>query len=383
MEHYDVIIVGGGIAGTGLAYNLRKVCPKKSVLVIDKEGLGANAGYGYRNTTREVIEEYKIPYIKKFKGVKVGSYDQVLLTINKDYYFFDYKEICNKLLQRSNADFYEEVALSISKDKIVTSKNTYSFKHLIDCSGPNFFLKKILKQQLPFRYWLGIVRKLKDRTRKLNKNYYYFLFGDEGFLEDIYPLSKGVLHGYWQYAKNIDFSLINIPEKTLLKKHILKPNIEFQCKVIGPCTPVFPLTTKNYAFLGDSFGNATTSSAEGIKPILDSSKILAQSIRQNNLNLYKKRWMKKYMPFYFPALVSRLDRYNNHPLIKRIKNYPKNLEMIKGLSKYPKVFAKILNCERHIILPKEIKKLYPKHQKLWQFYHYISLKFKYLGMKFS
>ena len=42
MESYDVVIVGGGIAGTGLAYNLSKTCPNKSVLILDKNKPGAN-----------------------------------------------------------------------------------------------------------------------------------------------------------------------------------------------------------------------------------------------------------------------------------------------------------------------------------------------------
>jgi flavin-dependent dehydrogenase len=46
MEHYDVIIVGAGIAGSGLAYNLNREGYKGSVLVIDKDGAGIKMGLG-------------------------------------------------------------------------------------------------------------------------------------------------------------------------------------------------------------------------------------------------------------------------------------------------------------------------------------------------
>ncbi len=376
MEYYDVIIIGAGIAGCGLAYNLKRIGYKGSVLVIDKEGVGANAAYGYRNTTKEIIKEYNFPYIKKFKGVKVGAYDDILMTVNKDYYFFDYTKICSSLLKKSGASFHKEIAISTNHKKIITSNKKYSFKYLIDCSGANFFLKKRFKQQLPFRYWIGKVRKLKNKSSELDKDYFYFLFDDEGFLEEIYNLNTGILHGYWQYTKKINFNLIHAPENTLLKKYVSNLNIDCEYKVIGPCTPAFPLAFKNYAFLGDSFGNATTSSASGILPGLDSSKILADAIDKNNLRYYQKEWKKRYIPSYLPYLISRLDRFNNPIFIKKIKQYPKNSKVAKILSNYPEVFVNILENKTSIVFPEEIKKMFPKRQKLWQLYYYLYLKLR-------
>ena len=64
MEYYDVIIVGAGIAGCGLAYNLKRIGYKGSVLVIDKKEPGANAAYGYRNIEGDIVEEFNLNYQK-------------------------------------------------------------------------------------------------------------------------------------------------------------------------------------------------------------------------------------------------------------------------------------------------------------------------------
>ena len=376
MEHYDVVIIGAGIAGCGLAYNLNKMGYNGSVLVIDKEVPGANAAYGYRNTTKEIIDEYQIPYKKKFNGLKVGSYDEIYLTVDKDYYFFDYKSACTSLLKKSNAEFKKETAKETNNNLIITNSNKYKYNKLIDCSGSNFFLKRKLNQYIPFRYWIGQVRILNNKPTKLDKNYYYFLFDDEGYLEEIYPFNNKILHGHWQYTKSVDFNLINPPEKTLLKKYINNPKIEIKYNVVGPCSPCFPISSKNYAYLGDSFGNATTSSAVGIWPALDSSKILSSTILKGNLKSYEKKWRKNYMSAYVPPLISRLDRFNNSDFIKKIKKYPRNSEVAKMLKKYPELFIDILDNKNKIKLPEEIKRMFPKHQKIWQLYHYFCLKSK-------
>ena len=39
-DFYDVIIIGAGVAGTSLAHNLSKLCPEKSILIIEKRIIG-------------------------------------------------------------------------------------------------------------------------------------------------------------------------------------------------------------------------------------------------------------------------------------------------------------------------------------------------------
>ena len=66
MSYYDAVIVGAGIAGTGLAYNLSQRCPERSVLVIDKKGPGGNKGHNLRTTFESTIKKYRLPFFHKY-----------------------------------------------------------------------------------------------------------------------------------------------------------------------------------------------------------------------------------------------------------------------------------------------------------------------------
>lgn len=377
MENYDVIIVGAGIAGTGLAYNLKKENYRGSVLVIDKKGVGANAAYGYRNTTSEVVKEYNFPYEHVYKGVKVGSEDKTYFTLNKKFYFLNYKKICKHLLKKSDAEYKKEKALKLNNEVLKTNEKKYKFKILVDCSGSNFFVKKIYNQIIPFRYFIGRVRTLKNKLK--NTNYFYYQFSDSGFIEELYPLKDKTLQGDWQYTKNTDFNLINPEEKTLYKS-IDKPKIIKQKTAIVPATPIFPLTYKNIVFLGDSFGNATTSSAEGIRTILDSSKMLTKAIKENNLHSYEKAWKRKYLNAYLKYLVIKLDTYTDNKFLQKIKKTPPRVKLFPIVKKYLKFFEKNLMCNPSIKVPSEIKKQYPKRKKIFLLYYYLYLKLKYAHM---
>jgi len=380
MESYDVIIVGGGIAGCGLAYNLSKTCPEKSVLVIDKTEIGSNRGYGYRVVEEKIVKEYNLPYVKRFKGLKIGSHKKILATIPKEDYFVDYQEAAKHLFRKSNWLFTTSEAKSINKNTLITDKGSFKFKYLIDCSGSSFFIRKIRKDPLPFRYWLGLTRVLKGDTIEIDKNYYYYLFGEDGSFEDFYVLGNKIIQGYWQYTEKIDHSLIRIPKINFLSKHTKNIKITLEKKVIISSSPVFPLVYKNIALLGDSFGNAFTASAIGTTPILDSSKILTQAIKKDNLKHYEKEWKKKYFKSYLRFLVSRIDRYNNPPLFKLLKKkYPRNVDILKFFDKKPELFVKILRNEDDVNLSM-ISDQYPKYSKIFLLYYYIKLRLKYFLM---
>lgn len=368
MEKYDVIIVGGGLAGTSLSSILHEVCPEKNILLIDKNKVGSNSGYGYRNVFRETIEKYNLPYVHKFKGVKFGTLDQIYVILEEESFFVEYEEICNDLLKRSeNVIFKKEEALNVQTKVLKTNQNEYKFKYLIDCTGASFFLRKILNKPIPFRYWLGCVKILENKVD--DTDYFYFLVDETGFMEDLYPLKDKTLQGNWQYTNKIDFSLISNPSNIFYKKIIKEPKILKEQYVIEPVSPVLPLVYKDYAFLGDSFGNATSTSGEGIRPILASAEILANAIKNNNLKQYEKEWKKRYLDIYIKHLASK-------------SNQKDKIKTLGPLSKYPELFTKILKNEP-FELPKEVKKQIPKSVIARQIFNYLRLKAKYALMSFA
>src|SRR3989339_511655 len=223
MKEYDVIIIGAGIAGTGLAYNLNKECPEKKVLIIDAKEPGSNASYGYRNIMESLQKEYNFPYEHMYKGMKIGIEDKIFFTLNRKFYFINYKKICNKLLRESKAEFKKGFAKEFNSKILKTDKENYKFKYLVDCSGSSFFIKKKLRHKLPFRYWMAKTRVLKNELK--DKDYYYYQFHDSGYFEDIYPLKNKTLQGDWQYTEKRDLNLLKPIENQLYKKLISKPKI--------------------------------------------------------------------------------------------------------------------------------------------------------------
>ncbi len=375
MEYYDVIIIGAGIAGCGLAYNLKRFGYQGSVLVIDKREVGANAGYGGRNTNEETIKKYNLKYLHVFDGIKVGAYDQTYITIKNKFYFIDYKKSCQNFINKSCCTFRQETAVDIKNKTLITDKKQYKFKYIVDASGHNFFIRKKLNKPIPSRYWIGTTSILKNKLQL--DNYFYHQFSNTEYLEDLYPLKNATLHGHWKYVKKIEPRTICPPRKTLINKFIKNPVIEQKFQVVIPCSPVPPTIEKQYVCLGDSFGNAYTSSACGIQPIMESSVILANAIKSNNLNLFKQQWKKKYYNNYMKFLVSKVDGFHNKNFIKLIKKYPERTTILKLMSQHPTTFLKIFNSDDSIKMPKNIRKKFPHRQKLFQLAYWTFLKLKY------
>lgn len=375
MEKYDIIIVGAGIAGCGLAYNLKKECPEKKVLIIDKEEIGANAAYGYRNTTQEVIDEYNLPYEHIYKGIRIGMKDKTIFTLNRKFYFINYKKACKYLLKSSNIKSKKETALKLGKNTIITSKNQYYFKILVDSSGNNFFARRQKKKKGSFRYWMGKTRVLKNKLK--DTEYCYFQFNDSGYFEDLYPLKNKTLQGDWQYTKKNNIKLIWSEKNNLFNKYFKNPKVIQEDFVANPSTPIIPIVYKNIVLLGDSFGNALTSSGAGIEVILKTSKILTQSIKNKNIKSYEKIWKKKYLKTYIKYLVTKLDTYNHSEFITKLKGTPTREELMPLMKKHIKTFNSILDCEKIQTFPKEIKQKYPTRAKLFQIYYYIYLNIRY------
>jgi len=379
MEYYDVIIIGAGIAGCGLAYNLKRIGYKGSVLVIDKNEIGSHKGYGHRNTFAHVIKEYNLEITHKYKGVKLGVYDKVIATMHGDFYGINYEQICQDLFKRSGHDYRKEEALNVLNQTLVTDKNKFKFKYLIDCSGYHFFLRKLFKMPLPFRYWKGRTRLLKNKT-SLDKDYIYYAYGEGEFFEDVYIVGDKLAQGDWIYCKNLD-SRIPFPKKSFYTKHCSDEDVILMRGVVIPITPVLPLTFKNYAFLGDSFGNAVPISVYGIETILKTSKLLVDAIKKDNLKSYEKEWKKDNFDIYLKRLVIKLDTHLNFSIVKKIKRYPHLHDMLKLCNKYPQFYIDMLQKQyQPFEIPEEVKNKYPKQRKLWMLGYYLYLKSKYLKM---
>ena len=79
MPNYDVVIIGGGIAGLSLAYFLS---PHRSVAVLERE-----EALGYHSTGRSAAEfvlRYNAPEICKLARISKAFFDRQLKTVKDD-----------------------------------------------------------------------------------------------------------------------------------------------------------------------------------------------------------------------------------------------------------------------------------------------------------
>jgi flavin-dependent dehydrogenase len=386
MKKYDVIIVGAGIAGCGLAYNLKRAGYKGSVLVIDKKGIGSNRGHGYRIIAEDKIDpikEYGIPYIHKFRGMKSGVEDEVIVSFRCGLYLIKYRGACKYLFSLSDAKYKKENVEDVSLQNIlVTSKNQYSFKYLIDCSGISYFLREKFNLPKPFRYWIAFPGKQEKRI-KFDKNYYYNLMDDENtyLVEFLFNGSK-FLKTFWQNCYGSQFKLMKDEKEPYYSVNIQhKRKIKQSDFIMFPTSPVFPLVYKNYAFLGDSCGIAPPLSGAGINICLKISKLLARALKQNSLKTYEKEWKKKYLKAYIKNLCARVDRSNNSEFLRRIKKYPSVSETLHVLKKDPKYYVALIKDDLNELPSKEIRKFFPKRRLLFLALYYLYFKVKYLFMQ--
>ncbi len=373
MEKKDVIIIGKGIAGSGLAYNLKDQDFKGSVLIVDsKEELEKDS---YRISFENIINKYKLPYDKAYSVLRFHLPNEDLIDINVNSYLFDYNKTCKGLLKKSGFGLRQEKALEVKNNFLKTSGNIYRFKSLIDCSGGQFFLRKLFGMDLPIKYWIG-KSKIFKTNKKEDKEFHYF-FNEDGFFEDVYQVKNKLMYGFWKYVgmDNFDF---NGPQNSIALGMIRDKKQIHEFNNLVPCSPVMPLVYKKFAFLGDSFGNATTASAEGIKPILDSSEILASAIKNNDLNLYEMNWKKRYLDKYLRFLAFKMLRYPSNDFWLKIKNkfLPRNLAIYSYLKDHPEILWKILRGE-DFKSDREFKKIGGRLNKIALAGLYLKLKLRY------
>lgn len=379
MEKYNVIIVGAGIAGAGLAYNLKNQGYNGSVLVIDKKEIGANKGHNIRSIFYNDIKKHNIPFFQKYKGIKMYVYDKEMFSINNPIYSVNYDFICKHFFNKSSSEFKKEEAINIKNNVLLTNRESYSFEYLIDCSGPFGFLRRQFNMPRPIRYWIANLKKIQSDNINLDRDYIHYSHGNNGYVEEINPHKDLVTYGDWQFVSKINFNLIKPHKNTILRKNIINPKIIETSRAVMVNSPQLPVIYKNFAFLGDSLGTSPTSSGAGIGPALDSSIILSKAIINKNLKYFEKEWKKTYLEAYIKLLINKIDFNTNNKFIKYIKNYPSHYDIFKAMFSFSsEEYSKLLNNPTYIPkFPEEFKKIFPKQQIAFRIYYYLMLKLRY------
>lgn len=374
MEHYDVIIIGAGIAGAGLTFNLKQIDYQGKILIINKESKSQTNNT--RITFAKTVQEYNLPYDFIFKGLKLGVESKINSRIKEPIYQVNYNKICKKLLNNSSAAIKNETGIKIKNNILITNKNIYSSKYIIDCSGKNFFLRRQLNLKLPSRYWKSNSKIIENKS-DLDINFGHYIFNSDQGFEEIYPNKKTATYSKWFYSKNPN-PINSKKSETFYNSFLQNSKIIHETSHAYPVAPT-PITAgTNYAFLGDSFGNAAPLSGFGLGIILDTSKILAIAIKNSNLKYYKNTWKKRYLNTHLKQLASKANRYHNNGLIKKIKQQPPYEKIMSDMTKnHAQFFLDLCKDKKNLSIPSKIKKYYSRINILFTIYYLIKLKINY------
>lgn len=349
----DVLILGGGIAGAALSFNLRRKGYAGKILIMERERAGSNIGYGYRNTFREVIESYDLPFVRVYSGLRDGVISKGGLfwcDVDAPLYFYDYSAACESLLARSDVELHVDTAVDIDEKASILqgSKGPVEYRVMVDCTGYRAWSRARLGLPIPEKYYVGrTFRVPKARSASLPDIYtedriiWYFESG--GYTEEIYALGDELLGGIWDFSKSPEKRL-EVRNDGLLAKFGFNPLLDpgKMTPVVLPSEPAFPMFFRNIAYLGDSCGQATPSSSEGTRPILEASEVLAEVIVSgSDLSEYQRRWVRKNLLAYslHKAFKDRIEEFNL--FFERIRGYP-DLYRDLILNKLPRFPMKVL-----------------------------------------
>lgn len=355
---YDVIIVGGGPAGSTAGYLLSR--NSLDVLIIDKfkfpreklcGGLLSNMAV---KTLKEIYDEdlsslkgkniinyetdkYKIYYGKKFMGEYFSKcgFNFVERKVFDNYLLQKAKEAGAKILEGEKV-----LSIDFFKNEIKTSSGKFfKGKYIIGADGVNSIVRRNFpkkyfnpinwKFNLAIAYETFIDRKILKRDIKDITAFFKFL--NYGYAW-IFPNKEKILAGAGglirknknNFSKcfNFLFEYLDLKKEDLKELKIKKHLVPFGNFLIHPFF-------NNTFLIGDAAGFVNPLSGDGIYFALKSANIVADFIIKNlkgekkNLeNIYKKRYFKN---LYLELSYFKILRNFFYPLVKYFPFFPFNI----------------------------------------------------------
>lgn len=322
MKNYDVIIVGAGVAGLSLTSELANT--SLNILLLDKKKNAEDVRY---NTSGSFIDpkQWELPdsifnpvhrlflWSKNEIATKEGL--AYIIDRKKLLRFLEKKSRVNKNLQIEYSSKIKETIFDTQGIRyLVYSKNEndveVSGKIIIDCSGASAIIGRkthIVPSKPIVALGAEYVAPLKKEAHTADlfvganlKGGYGWIFPKDSrtaivgygtLSRECFPYVEKYLRGMWHIKRVSERCDLNPLEKNLA--------------VFRTGRPISKFTKKNLLLLGDSALQANPLIGEGIKFIMDASRIVSKwikiSIENNDLNLlknYDKAWRKKYYKKY-------------------------------------------------------------------------------------
>ncbi|WP_139958641.1 lycopene cyclase family protein [Flavicella sediminum] len=317
MDHFDVVIVGGGTAGILLARELGK--QKRTVLLLDRKKDLVNFTFNTLGSFMN-LDDFGLTANVVAQNIDTISFHSknVQRKLKSNLYILDKKKVHEEIIAKIDTNYVTiktGVAISsINKGQdgqfISVSdknKNDYFGKIFIDASGTNGILsKKVQLQSDKTALATGVEYNVKYLG---NSSEMHLLIGKiyQGGYGWIFPLkNKRAIIGFGSFddkaTKELKIRLNKILEFPKIKKLVLKDNE----KVEGGSIPITPVLEKfvlnNLICVGDSVSQVNPIVGEGYKFIFEAaliaSKAIDKALEKDNISYlaeYESDWKARFL----------------------------------------------------------------------------------------
>ena len=145
MEKYDIIIIGGGISGLFSAYQIQKLCPDKSIMILEKQSFlgGRMDTFNFFNTTVNIGAGIGR---KEKDGILIKLLDELKIDYKEYSIDMKYSDTIHKNDLYSDIDVTKTISLLKRKyNKKEFTKYTFKryAKHILGAVTYNLFVIKL------------------------------------------------------------------------------------------------------------------------------------------------------------------------------------------------------------------------------------------------
>ena len=331
MKKYDLIIVGAGPAGLSLARELAQT--NYHILILDEKKNAGDVRYDTAGSfidiknwglPKDVVHPIRSGYFFSKNTCVYQKGEAKIIRRTKLLRFLEQEALVNQNLE---IKYHSLIGKISSGERVITSvvyvhegkEQEVIARLFVDCSGVSAILGKeigLVSHRFPEALGFEYVVPLKCEGETIDLFVGRDLPGGYGW---IFPISeKEAIIGYgtldkkyFPQAEKILDSMWQLPR---VQKRCVFKDQKKNTGILRTSNPLKRFTLKNVMLIGDTAYQANPLVGEGIRFVMDASrmaaKAISQSLEQNDLallRLYDEEWVQKYYKQYKIAyLIQRL-----------------------------------------------------------------------------
>ena len=286
---FDVIIIGAGPGGLACAQTLLK--SDLSILILEKSRIPVkkNCGGGVTSLVRsffipdEICRTFKEIIVRIGDSISRVKFKEPMRIVSRE----DLSEFQLSEIRKENVQVnFEEKALKIEENRIVTDKSEYSFNYLVGADGAN----SIVADHLGFKPELTVVintdiEEISEEPMwfvdsKVLGTGYFWIFPHRKFTSLGVYISNGTIP--------VEDSKRFLREK--IKEYGFSSSVQIKSGVVN--TGFRGVVFKNIFLVGEAAGLTLKTTGEGIPGAVISGREVAEKIIDSN---YRMPELKKYI----------------------------------------------------------------------------------------